>query len=406
MSSQGVVDFSATICNNGDMASIGKTQAGTWRVYFRDEAGKSQTKTFRLKSDAEMFRVEIAHDRLTGNSPNMSLGRLTVHDFAQEWFRALTVRPKTRDGYREKYNIWVLPYFGAIPVAKVYRSNIQSWAMSITEEHGKSESTRDQAVNALRGVLNLAVERRAIKFNPAMNLGLPSFPPSKEMTFLKMDQIRRLAEAAEQVSPSRSLERRQMSRLVIETAAFTGMRAGELWALQYVDIIDGQIIVRRSVTSLSDSTLSVGLTKSSTMRRVPMPEWLAEKIETWGRDKESTSLVFPNSDGTYVRHSNFLNQVFYPARELAQLGATRFHDLRHTYASMLIGAGADPKIVQRRMGHSTISITFDVYGHVMPEKDQGITEALGARYLESGGDDEEKRAAVVALARVRRSRLG
>lgn len=370
------------------MSSIHKTKYGTWSVSYADGDGRRTTRSFPSRDDARDFKTEIDHDNLVGGGINRALGRSTVHDFASPWFNSLTVKPKTKDGYRQHYNTWVMPHWGNTPVNQIERPDIRAWAMSITEVHGRSQSVRDQAVNALRSILNFAVERRAIKANPATKLKLPKLLTLHEMTFLTPAEIRRLALTCA-TKPNVKKGEHPVHQLIIEFAAFTGLRAGEIWAMRWcdIDLERGDVIVQRSASSLDDGSVVIGLTKTSRSRRVPMPSWLTKKMAnhkflSLGKPQD---LAFPNSDGGVMRHSNFMTNVFTPAREEIGCPSLRFHDLRHTYASLLIANGADPKIIQRRMGHSTISITFDLYGHVMPEKDIAITEALGSLYL----DDEQ-----------------
>jgi len=96
-------------------------------------------------------------------------------------------------------------------------------------------------------------------------------------------------------------------------------------------------------------------------------------------------LVFPNGAGNPENHANLLNRGFYPAVRRARLRKIRFHDLRHTYASLLIANGEHPKRIQALMGHSSINVTMDVYGHLMPGGGDAVADRLGALVFRPSG---------------------
>ena len=103
-------------------------------------------------------------------------------------------------------------------------------------------------------------------------------------------------------------------------------------------------------------------------------------------------LVFPNGEGNPENPSNLLNRGLYPALRRAGLRQVRFHDLRHTYASHLIANGETPKVVQTLLGHSSIQVTFDIYGHLFKASTQGVADrleqSLGSKMV---ADDEARK---------------
>src|SRR5262249_30697136 len=114
-------------------------------------------------------------------------------------------------------------------------------------------------------------------------------------------------------------------------------------------------------------------------RAVPLPTFLVDELLPLLTGKEPEDLVFSAPEGGPIRHGNFYGRHFKPA--VLRSGVpprTRFHDLRHTYASRLIAEGATALTVMRRLGHSSINVTFDTYGHLLPEQEDALNDRLDA----------------------------
>ena len=108
---------------------------------------------------------------------------------------------------------------------------------------------------------------------------------------------------------------------------------------------------------------------SATAVRVLRRQLLARKPNDLG-------LVFPSPEGAIQNDDNFRHRVFRPAVRRTKLTGFRFHDLRHTYAALMVAAGAHPKYLQAQMGHSSIRVTLDLYGHLFPDANRGVLDAL------------------------------
>lgn len=158
----------------------------------------------------------------------------------------------------------------------------------------------------------------------------------------------------------------------------TGMRKGELLGLCWtdVDLTKGELIVQHTLSIDSSGQLGLGPTKTLRSRRrllIPLPVVEAldahrarqetERKESWGA-WQPLDLVFTNIVGGPLNPSNIRTRSFHPLLKQAGLPQIRFHDLRHTAASLLLGQGIHPKIVSEMLGHSQISITLDLYSHV------------------------------------------
>ena len=165
----------------------------------------------------------------------------------------------------------------------------------------------------------------------------------------------------------------------------TGLRAGEISALRVgrVDPIRGRIEVAESAAEIGSVPGGIVYDDPKTYERrtVPMPRNLADEIadHLMSRPSDPNAFVFTAPGGGPLRHNNFYNRHFKPAVVHAGLPTrTRFHDLRHTNAALLVAQGANPLSIKQRLGHSSITVTFDRYGHLFPELEQEMTERLDA----------------------------
>ncbi|HOT34725.1 MAG TPA: tyrosine-type recombinase/integrase, partial [Rhodoglobus sp.] len=123
----------------------------------------------------------------------------------------------------------------------------------------------------------------------------------------------------------------------------------------------------------------VGATKTYERRNVPVPAALIDQLVHHIAGKGPDDFVFESPDGGPVRHSNWYPRHFKPAVVRAGLpDGTRFHDLRHTYAAMLIAQGAHPRAMMERLGHSTIQVTLGTYGHLFPNLEESLDHALNS----------------------------
>jgi hypothetical protein len=167
---------------------------------------------------------------------------------------------------------------------------------------------------------------------------------------------------------------------MIYTAAYTGLRAGELVGLRldHVNLLHGQLTVSETISEDAKGTLVAGPTKTGKLRTVPIPRALAVMLEEHlAAHPDASGYVFCAPEGGPLRYHNFRRRFFLPAVEGAALGRpVRFHDLRHSHAAMLIAQGEHAKAIQERLGHSSIRVTLDRYGHILPTLEADLVGRL------------------------------
>lgn len=289
--------------------------------------------------------------------------------------------PATRSGYETALARHVLPVFGNTPVKAIQPADVRRFVTELADR--RAPGTVRNSYFLLKAILDLAVTDGAIKTNPAAGLARARnrvLPRSRkqEQHFLTAGKVQRLADA-----------HADHYRTLILTAAYTGLRAGELAALRVrnVDLLRKRLLVKASMTYVEGQGYVTGETKNRQDRVVPLPGFLTELLQARIAN-DPDAYVFTDSKGEHLRHNTFYRRHFKPALKRAGLPATvRFHDLRHTAASLLIQQGAHPKAVCDWLGHSTITITMDRYGHLYPGDLENLAGKLDAAYRAGTGED-------------------
>jgi len=364
------------------MASVRTKPNGSYEVLYRDPNGRQRSKSFRRKTDATGFVKSVDTDKARGEYQDPRLARVTVGQVATEWHASLDVKPKTHASYTGHLTTWIMPYFAATKVIDVTPGTVRSFGKAVIDA-GRSPATRNGAIAVLRLVLGYAVEQRIIRVNPATRLGL-SHAGTPEMHFLTPAQVQELAVKIQEPFTTKRYDRYARVPdlgLLVTFGAYTGLRAGEQYGLKVknVDLRSGRVTVVDNLTEVA-GVLHFGTTKTGKTRSVAMPEFLTERIAHHidGLDRED--LVFASAGGGPMRHTNYRTVHFKPAVVAAGLPKeVRVHDLRHTCASWLIKLGVHPKGIMEQLGHSSITVTLNTYGHLFPGWDE--KQALGLQKL-------------------------
>ena len=361
------------------MASIRKTDSSTWQVRYRDPNGRQHARNFDRKTDASRFAHSVETDKSRGDWLDPRLAKVTFEEWAEEWLTQLGhLKPKTRRSYETSLRCHVLPLLGKAKVGTLDRSAIRRFTSQLTEG-GAGPAVVQIAVQVTRHVLNIAVEDGALRANPALALRLAKSVAGEKL-FLSPEQVSGLADA---IQP-------EMYATLIRFAAYTGLRAGEICALRLgrLDLLRGTVEVAESLADLGGH-LEFDATKNYARRHVPLPPFLRDELgEYLALSRRNTDdLVFSAPRGGPLRHGLFYRRAFKPAVLAAGLPeGLRFHDLRHTYAAFCIASTADPYAVMRRMGLSSITVTYNTYGHLFPERDAEITDRLEDLFRRAGVD--------------------
>ncbi|MGH2765574.1 MAG: tyrosine-type recombinase/integrase, partial [Actinomycetota bacterium] len=249
---------------------------------------------------------------------------------------------------------------------------VRRWVATLAER-GMSPSRIRQAYQLLSAMLKAAVESGYLPRTPCVGVNLPR-APRREMHFLSAAQV---AAIAETVPPPHGP--------LIYVLAYGGLRWGEAAALRRsrCHLLRSRLEVAESAAEVG-GRLHLGETKTYQRRTVVIPGFLRELLAkhlACQVDDGPDSFVFTGPAGGLLRNSNFRGRVWQPAvRALGLPSDLRIHDLRHTCAALLIAQGAHPKAIQAQLGHSSIQVTLDLYGHLFPDDMDRLARQLDAAH--------------------------
>jgi integrase len=346
------------------------------------ENGKRKRKTVYGKTRKQVVQDLATLLKNRQDGVPMVPERKKLGTFLHEWLEAIrpAVRPRTWQRYEEYVRLHIEPCLGQVLLARLGPHHLQ-----------RLYANRLEAGCSAMSVLHLhRILHRA--FGQACKWGLmarnvtelvePPRPERKQMLTLSPEEARSFLDAA----------RGDRLEALYVLAITAGLRQGELLALQWRDVdTDARTVrVTGSLQNLPGRGLTIVEPKTERSRRqVVVSELAAEALRRHraaqaeerlrlGAAWEDHDLVFPNALGKPMNPSNLLTRSYRKLLARAGLPRLRFHDLRHTAATLLLGEGTNPKVVSEMLGHSTVTITLDLYSHVTPTMQQQAADALDA----------------------------
>ncbi|MEX5632136.1 tyrosine-type recombinase/integrase [Parafrankia sp. FMc2] len=389
-----------------------------WQVEYLDDAGKPHYPTFAKRVDAERFLSTVEADKLRGTYVDPDKGKELFRARAEAWQRdQVQHAPSTAETVASDLKNHIISTFGDRPIGKIRRSAVQSW---VTERSAVlAPRTMHRVYGYLATIFRSAVADGIITATPCLNINLPPITKTRVVPLPTM-AVEALVEAA----PARW-------RAAFVEAAGTGKREGEILGstLDRVEFLHrrgrvdrqgqtpnrGKPYLRPLKTEASERTIpypQVVITALSEHVR-QFPPALVEVDEYTERAAGATPrrvqvrLLYPGDDGGIIRRNRFIDRVWKPAvrqaeaalrKRAADLRKVRqkdeadkvdavadrlaagvdFHEMRHYYASLLIFAGENVKVVQARLGHKSAMETLDTYGHLWPDTEDATRTAVDA----------------------------
>lgn len=368
-------------------------EKSAWVVDYVDAKGARRLKSFKLKKEADAFSSTAAVEVREGVHV-ADRETVTVKEAAALWLRSCDsagLERSTLDQYGQHVTLHIEPIIGATKLTKITVPAVRDFQEKLRTE-GRSQAMIKRVTVSLGSILSDAQERGLVVRNAVHEMSKRrksgSAAEKRQKARLRygvdiptMEEVRAILGAAE-----------GRYRPFIVTAIFTGMRASELRGLSWrdVDLDKAMIHVRQR----ADAYHAIGMPKSDAgQRSIPLTPMVVNTLKEWrlACPKGDLDLVFPNSAGNVEWHQNIIKRGLWPAmiaagvtieekdakgETIARPKYTGLHALRHWFASWCINSKADgglelsPKAVQSRMGHSSIQVTFDTYGHLFPAADE------------------------------------
>jgi integrase len=340
----------------------------------------------KTKKEATAKLHEL-REKVRKGLPTVSVGKMTLAAFLAKWLEGVkpSVEPTTYAQYELLVRLHIVPIVGTVQLSKLIGHYVRQLYTELAKL-GASPAMRKKTGTTLYMALKQAVKEGLLSHNPCEDVERPK-AERPEFQVYDLGQVTQFRDAA------------KADRLfaLYLMAIDTGMRQGELFALQWADIDfeAGAVLVRRSLQNVGDHLrLKVPKSKKG-QRRIDLAPITLEALREHRERMRAEGLlegppagamaqgfdtlpVFCDTRGGYLRKSNFHRHSFQPIFKRSGLPRIRFHDLRHTCATLLLLADESSKVVSERLGHSRTGITDDLYTHVLPSLQKRAAKKMHA----------------------------
>lgn len=338
-------------------------------------------KGFPTKSSAEKRKQRLEIEKIDFGPLKAGAASVPFREWAEAWWKShsKTISPGTVRSEGNRWRRHVLGRLGHLPMGQIDAAVVRAWIDELAEpEDAEYDPLGPKSIANVHGYLFMAMEtavqERMIRANPCGKSKLPTWTP-RQPRFLSQKELPRLLALV----PVRW-------RPLAVVVAGTGCRASEALGLRWrhVDVLGGKIRFETQVRHIDGRDVDVPLKTKASRRTVgvgsTVSSVLAELV-----DVDQDALVFTHPGGDPMRYGGFytawiraLNGDADKGRPPTEFAGVHIHDLRHTHAAHLIAAGRPLTSIQRRLGHSSIRVTSDIYGGLLPEVEDDTAAAAEA----------------------------
>ena len=365
------------------MAKVAKRR-GRYVLDFYDHQGKRRWKTMPKGTTKKKAQEELRklNDQLLKGIFVPAKRIPLFSKVAEDWLEYK--KPNIRQSTWRKYEGYTKNHFEELDNIKINRITTVRIEKFITkrQNQGMNLTTLRKLIVTLNQIMKYSVRHNYIGHNPVSNAERPK-GKSEISADSDHDTIQILTPI--EINKLIDSETDQEFKTLFQLAIASGAREGELFGLKWTDIdwFNGQIHIQRTFnenawykpkSKTSVRNIDIGPSTMATLR-----EW---KVAC---PPNELDLIFPNSKGNPLNHGNMLRRHFYPALKTAELPRVRFHDLRHTYASLLIAQGENIKYIQNQLGHASPVVTLTVYAHLMKSTNQRAASRLENTIFQTSG---------------------
>ena len=371
---------------NGE-GSIRKRKDGRWEGRYTaghdSETGKAIYKNVLGKTQAE---VKKKLKQAIGEAQALDItkaGKYTVGEWMEVWFQdyaKIKVRPSSHQTYQGYIHNHIRPNIGEIPLEKLTSLDLQKFYKKLLttgrvdrleakgQPKGLSAKTVRNIHQILSSALKLAQEQRLILTNPAEGCALPRVEHQEMKTLTTVQLASFFREARESGV---------FELYYLELA--TGLRRGELLGLKWedVDLARGDLRVRRQVSRINGEVVEAPLKTKNAYRTLPLAEDTVSVLKEQRKKVGNSPWVFPSPNGGPISPDSVLHML-HRVLKRAGLPKVRFHDLRHTFATLALQNGVDVKTVSGMLGHFSAGFTLDTYAHITSAAQRQAAETMGS----------------------------
>ncbi len=305
----------------------------------------------------------------------VSTKRYTFQEFAEMWIKDYcepSYSPIVVRNYKRILKNWLYPEFGNRYLDTIKPITINSFVAKLKTSYTKyatrentllSNGTIEKIYEVLRNIIGIAFKNDIIPVDPCskVKLKLKKEIDSK-LHYWSLEEYQRALFLLQGEKTGKGL--------IIEMALMTGLRRSEMFGLTWDDIDDGKLMVRRTRQKVNGEMIELPCKTASSIRQVTIPPILACKLNKYHESHKKQKYIFENIDCDSV------TGWFRDWERKQCLTPIKFHELRHTHATLLLQEGVDIKTIQQRLGHSDISTTLNTYAHVTNELDQKASEVF------------------------------
>jgi len=346
-----------------------KSGATLYAVRYRKPDNKQTWKRgFATKREAAEFANTVEVDKLRGQYISPVVGKITVGELGPPWLERQRghLKPSVFRNTESAWRVHVEPRWAGARIADIRFSEVQAWVAELSAR--RSASTVTEIYSVLARILDDCVRDRMLTSNPARGVKLPKRPP-RHNTYLTASQLDKLADEAGRY------------RSLVLLLGVGGLRWGEAVALRVSDID----FLRRRVNlhtniMMTDHGFVAGTLKTNKNRVVVLPPFVADGLAATCEGKARDDLLWPSAAGGYLTWPGNDSWLSGAVRRCMKADPTfprvTAHDLRHTAASLAIHAGANPKVVQRMLGHASAAMTLDVYADLFDSDLATVAESV------------------------------
>ncbi|MFF5993424.1 tyrosine-type recombinase/integrase [Lysinibacillus sp. KU-BSD001] len=367
---------------------------------YRGKRRIRKTRTVEAKNDKEAQRLLILFEDEMKKDKDVhftNIDNITLGQFYPKWRDNQAKQfyaPKTFQNYCSYIENRILPMFGDFKIKDIKKVDVVFFIADLSKNGRRTDNKRSNGPDgklsassirnihkAFSNLMNTACEWNLISENPCLGVKLPKIITPEGRAYSENEVALLLERLQQRAKP--------LKRLLVQFAIVSGARLGEIAALElkHLDVENNTVLIEQTITTVisknKEERQFLKETKGKKKRRVSIPHYVMEDLILLGKVKQSQldelgdarewkehTFLFSSDYGKPYNVSSLSSWWKNFLRKNPDLTQIRFHELRHTSASLLIHAGEHPKVIQGRLGHSDIKMTMNTYGHLLPESDQ------------------------------------